>query len=81
MLGFGGQTALNCGVELAEQGVYEKYDMKVLGTPIKAIQEADNRELFRQAMIWEKLALKSLEAKVPRVLKRHLKLQMKLDIL
>ena len=51
ILGFGGQTALNCGVELAEQGVYERYDMKVLGTPIKAIQEADNRELFRQAMI------------------------------
>jgi len=51
MLGFGGQTSLNCGVELAEKGVYEKYGIKVLGPSIKAIQETEDRELFRQAMI------------------------------
>ncbi|HUX98734.1 MAG TPA: carbamoyl-phosphate synthase (glutamine-hydrolyzing) large subunit [Candidatus Deferrimicrobium sp.] len=50
MLAFGGQTALNCGVELAEKGVFEKYNVKVLGTPIKAIQDTEDRELFRQAM-------------------------------
>jgi carbamoyl-phosphate synthase large subunit len=50
MLAFGGQTALNCGVELDEAGVFENYNVKVLGTPIKAIQETEDRELFRQAM-------------------------------
>ncbi|MFX1293842.1 MAG: carbamoyl-phosphate synthase (glutamine-hydrolyzing) large subunit [Promethearchaeota archaeon] len=50
MLAFGGQTALNCGVKLAERGVFEKYNVKVLGTPIKAIQDTEDRELFRQAM-------------------------------
>ncbi len=51
LLGFGGQTALNCGVALAKNGVFEKYDVKVLGTPIRAIEETEDRELFRQAMI------------------------------
>ncbi|RLI35299.1 carbamoyl-phosphate synthase large subunit [Candidatus Bathyarchaeota archaeon] len=51
LLGFGGQTALNCGVQLAKMGVYEKYDVKVLGTPIRAIEDTEDRELFRRAMI------------------------------
>jgi carbamoyl-phosphate synthase large subunit len=51
LLGFGGQTALNCGIQLAKSGILEKYDVKVLGTPIKAIEETEDRELFRQAMI------------------------------
>lgn len=51
LLGFGGQTALNCGVTLAKNGVLEKYDVKVLGTPIRAIEETEDRELFKQAMI------------------------------
>ncbi|MHA1310956.1 MAG: carbamoyl-phosphate synthase (glutamine-hydrolyzing) large subunit [Candidatus Helarchaeota archaeon] len=50
MLAFGGQTALNCGVELNSKGILEKYEVDVLGTPIKAIEETENRELFRQAM-------------------------------
>jgi carbamoyl-phosphate synthase large subunit len=50
LLGFGGQTALNCGVQLAEKGVFEKYNVTVLGTPIKAIEETEDRELFRKAM-------------------------------
>ena len=51
LLGFGGQTALNCGVRLAKSGVLDRYDVKVLGTPIRAIEETEDRELFRQAMI------------------------------
>ncbi len=51
MLGFGGQTALNCGVTLANLGVLEKYNVKVLGTSIEAIERASNRELFKQTMI------------------------------
>ncbi|MEM2970046.1 MAG: carbamoyl-phosphate synthase (glutamine-hydrolyzing) large subunit, partial [Candidatus Bathyarchaeia archaeon] len=51
LLSFGGQTALNCGVKLAKLGILEKYDVKVLGTPIKAIEDTEDRELFRQAMI------------------------------
>jgi len=50
LLGFGGQTALNCGIQLAKKGVFEKYNVKVLGTPIKAIEETEDRELFRKAM-------------------------------
>ena len=51
LLGFGGQTALNCGVELAEDGILSKYDVKVLGTGIDSIETADNRELFKKTMI------------------------------
>ncbi|MBO4551478.1 MAG: carbamoyl-phosphate synthase large subunit, partial [Bacteroidaceae bacterium] len=46
LLSFGGQTALNCGVELYKRGVLEHYDVKVLGTPIQAIIDTEDRELF-----------------------------------
>ncbi|MCR5077003.1 MAG: carbamoyl-phosphate synthase (glutamine-hydrolyzing) large subunit [Prevotella sp.] len=46
LLSFGGQTALNCGVELDRSGVLEKYKVKVLGTPVKAIMDTEDRELF-----------------------------------
>ena len=46
LLSFGGQTALNCGVELFESGVLEKYGVKVLGTPVQAIKDTEDRELF-----------------------------------
>ena len=46
LLSFGGQTALNCGVELDKTGVLEKYQVKVLGTPVKAIMDTEDRELF-----------------------------------
>ncbi len=46
MLAFGGQTALNCGVKLFETGVLEKYNLKVLGTPVQAIMDTEDRELF-----------------------------------
>src|ERR687883_498091 len=45
-LGFGGQTALNCGLALAKQGVLEKYGVAVLGTPIATIEDTEDRALF-----------------------------------
>ena len=46
MLAFGGQTALNCGVSLYKSGVLEKYGVRVLGTPVQAIIDTEDRELF-----------------------------------
>ena len=46
MLAFGGQTALNCGVALYEDGIFEKYGVKVLGTPVQAIIDTEDREIF-----------------------------------
>jgi carbamoyl-phosphate synthase large subunit len=59
MLGFGGQTALNCGLALARSGVLEQYSIEVLGTPIAAIEETEDRDLFARR-------LKQLGVKVPR---------------
>ena len=46
LLSFGGQTALNCGVELHKSGVLDKYGVRVLGTPVQAIMDTEDRELF-----------------------------------
>ena len=46
LLAFGGQTALNCGVELYRSGILEKYGVRVLGTPVQAIMDTEDRELF-----------------------------------
>ncbi len=46
LLAFGGQTALNCGIELFKLGIFEKYSLKVLGTPIQAIMDTEDREFF-----------------------------------
>ena len=46
LLSFGGQTALNCGVQLYQQNILEKYNVEVLGTPIQAIIDTEDRELF-----------------------------------
>jgi carbamoyl-phosphate synthase large subunit len=51
MLGFGGQTALNCGVSLHEQGILQKYGIKVLGTSIRGINITEDRQRFKEAMI------------------------------
>ncbi len=51
LLGFGGQTALNCGVQLAKSGILKKHNVKVLGTPIQAIEDTEDREFFKQAMV------------------------------
>jgi carbamoyl-phosphate synthase large subunit len=46
LLSFGGQTALNCGLQLEDKGVFEKFNVKVLGTPVKGILETEDRDLF-----------------------------------
>jgi carbamoyl-phosphate synthase large subunit len=58
-LSFGGQTALNCGVELFEKGILKKYNVKVLGTPVEAIQKTEDRELFNKE-------LQKIDVKVPK---------------
>ncbi|MCX6734708.1 MAG: carbamoyl-phosphate synthase (glutamine-hydrolyzing) large subunit [Candidatus Peregrinibacteria bacterium] len=50
LLAFGGQTALNCGVKLYEKGIFEKYKVKVLGTPVEAIQKTEDRDLFNKEL-------------------------------
>ncbi len=50
LLAFGGQTALNCGVQLYTAGLLEKYNLKVLGTPVQAIMDTEDRELFVQKL-------------------------------
>ncbi len=59
LLGFGGQTALNCGVELAKSGVLHKYGVEVLGTPVEAIMNTEDRDLFVSK-------LREIDVKVPR---------------
>lgn len=58
LLTFGGQTALNCGVELDKNGIFKKYNVKIMGTQIKSIIETEDRKLFadRVAEIGEKVA-------------------------
>ncbi|CAB4068203.1 CAD [Lepeophtheirus salmonis] len=58
LLTFGGQTALNCGVEMDKLGIFKKYNVKILGTPIKSIIESEDRKLFSEkiAEIGEKVA-------------------------
>ncbi|MBO4499470.1 MAG: carbamoyl-phosphate synthase (glutamine-hydrolyzing) large subunit [Bacteroidaceae bacterium] len=59
MLAFGGQTALNCGVELYKSGILEKYGIRVLGTPVQAIINTEDREIFADMM-------RSIGVKTPR---------------
>lgn len=51
MLAWGGQTALNCGVELDRQGILRKYNVQVLGTPVSVIAITEDRELFRDTLL------------------------------
>jgi carbamoyl-phosphate synthase large subunit len=50
ILGFGGQTSLNCGLQLHTSGILDKYGVKVLGTPIDVIESTENRQLFIQKL-------------------------------
>ena len=50
LLAFGGQTALNCGVDLYEAGILDKYNVKVLGTPVQAIMDTEDREFFNSKL-------------------------------
>ncbi len=58
-LAFGGQTALNCGIQLFKEGVFEKYNVNVLGTPIQAIIDTEDREIFAGK-------LREIDVKTPR---------------
>ncbi len=58
LLAFGGQTALNCGIKLYEGGILEKYNVEVLGTPIQAIIDTEDREIFTSK-------LKEIDVKTP----------------
>ena len=62
LLGFGGQTALNCGLSLYENKVFQKYEVSVLGTPVAAIKKTEDRLLFRNAI--ESLGLKVPKSKL-----------------
>ena len=60
LLAFGGQTALNCGVELYKHGILEKYNVKVLGTPIQAIIDTEDRELFVKKL--DQIGIKTIKS-------------------
>ncbi len=60
LLAFGGQTALNCGVALYTSGVIAKYNLKVLGTPVQAIMDTEDRELFVKKM--DEIGVKSIKS-------------------
>ena len=60
MLAFGGQTALNCGVELYRGGVLQKYNVQVLGTPVQSIMDTEDRELFNQKL--EQISVKYIQS-------------------
>ncbi|MBI4991099.1 carbamoyl-phosphate synthase (glutamine-hydrolyzing) large subunit [Candidatus Gottesmanbacteria bacterium] len=77
LLGFGGQTALNCGLSLAKKGVFQKYKVKVLGTPVSAIEKTEDRLLFRQSI--ENLGLKVPHSTLCRSLKELKKIKAKIS--
>lgn len=60
LLAFGGQTALNCGVELYKSGILEKYHVKVLGTPVQAIIDTEDRELFIERL--DQIGVKTIKS-------------------
>ena len=60
LLSFGGQTALNCGVELYRQGILEKYNVRVLGTPVQAIMDTEDRELFVEKL--DEIGVKTIKS-------------------
>jgi carbamoyl-phosphate synthase large subunit len=62
LLSFGGQTALNCGIELAKKGILSKYDVRVLGTPIRGIELTEDRDLFKKTMISAGIEVPTSEA-------------------
>ena len=60
LLSFGGQTALNCGVELYEKGILEKYGVEVLGTPVQAIIDTEDRDLFVKRL--DEISVKTIKS-------------------
>ena len=76
MLSFGGQTALNCGVELFDSGVFEKYKVKVLGTQIDAIKNTEDRKLFVKTL--NEINLKTPESEAANSVEDSLRIANKL---
>ena len=60
MLAFGGQTALNCGVALYQSGVFERYNLQVLGTPVQAIMDTEDRDLFVKKL--DQIGMKTIQS-------------------
>ena len=60
LLAFGGQTALNCGVALHQSGVLEKYNVTVLGTPVEAIMNTEDRDLFARKL--DEISVKTIQS-------------------
>lgn len=77
LLSFGGQTALNCGMALAKKGILKKYKVKILGTPIRAIEETEDRELFRKKL--KKIGIKFPRGKIINNLKQGLDFAKKIN--
>ncbi len=71
LLSFGGQTALNCGVELYKSGVLEKYGIRVLGTPVQAIIDTEDRELFVERL--DEIGVKTIRSHAAESLEEALK--------
>ncbi len=60
LLAFGGQTALNCGVQLYQSGILDKYNVRVLGTPVQAIMDTEDRELFVKKL--DEIGVKTIQS-------------------
>ena len=60
LLAFGGQTALNCGVALHQSGVLKKYNVEVLGTPVEAIMNTEDRDLFARKL--DEISVKTIQS-------------------
>ena len=71
MLAFGGQTALNCGVELFKKGILEKYGIRVLGTPVQAIMDTEDRELFVERL--DEINVKTIKSEACQNIEESLK--------
>ena len=69
LLTFGGQTALNCGIELEQAGIWEKYNVQVLGTPIASLVKSEDRKMFAELTesVGEKVAPSSIVTSVNEV--------------
>ncbi|MBI2599204.1 carbamoyl-phosphate synthase large subunit [Candidatus Curtissbacteria bacterium] len=67
LLSFGGQTALNCGLELEKSGVFKKYGVQILGSPISAVKTTENRHLFVEML--KKINLRTPRSKIAKTLK------------
>ena len=68
LLAFGGQTALNCGVQLYQSGILEKYNVQVLGTPVQAIMDTEDRELFVKKL--DEIDVKTIKSDILLLLER-----------